>query len=257
MSVLTKIFSAVSRKPEQVLKNEALRKAAIKGKLDRVRRLLDDGADVDCRDVNQLTPLYFAASHGFNDICRLLLERGADPNVGKSGDIEGSALTQAAVWGHFDTVKTLIEFKADPNATGYERRNALHEAIWKGHADMAKFLIEAGAATNGKSRLGATPFHDAIANGMHGTALELARHGADVDARNDQGITVRDKAAEKGWTDLADAADQYRRDQEAAKARAIEDERRRKEALAAAIQNAPVLQSDLVVKKPLAFKNTP
>jgi ankyrin repeat protein len=254
MSVLRKIFSFVSRKPEQALRNEALCKAATKGDLPGVRRLLDAGAEVDCLDAEGLTPLYHAATHNFNDICRLLLERGADPNPGKPGDLEGTALTQAAYRGFLDVVKTLVEFKADLNLRGYEQRTALHEAIWRSSAEIAVFLIEAGADTTGRSRMGGTPFHDAIANGMHGTAMVLARHGADVDATDDRGITVREKATEKGWSDLADAADQYKRDQEQAKARAAAEEQQKQEAFAAEIRDVPILQSDMVVKRPLSFR---
>jgi ankyrin repeat protein len=252
MSALRKIFSKVSGKPEQVLKNEALCKAAIKGNLSRVRKLLDEGADLNARGPADLTPIYYAAINGFDGVCRLLLERGADPNIAKVGDREGSPLTQAVYFGHFNVVKTLVEYKADPNIIGYEWRNALHEAIWRERGDIAQFLIEAGARTDGMSRMGETPLHDAIRAGMHGTAMAMIRHGANIDALNDHGETSREKALEKGWKDLPEAAEQYKRDQlEAARRKAEQEQLFQEE------QANPMLQSDITVKKPIAFRSAP
>lgn len=254
MSVLRKIFAKVSGKPEQQLKNEALRKAAIKGNFERAQKLLAEGAEVDYRDTNQLTPLYFAASHGFNDITRLLLARGANPDVGKDKDLEGSALTQAAYWGHFDVVRTLVEYKADLNLKGYELRSALHEAIWKGREEIATFLVEAGTKTDTKSRMDATPLQDAIANDLRRAAVALCRNGADASVTDKHGDTMRDVMARKGWDDAVAAIDAFKREKEEKQRLAIEEERQRKDGLAAAIDSAPVLQSDLVVKKPIVLK---
>jgi ankyrin repeat protein len=257
MSVLRKIFSKVSGKPEQQLKNEALRMAAIKGNFTRAQKLLAEGAEVDCKDVNSLTPLYFAASHGFDNITRLLLEHGASPDVGKDKDLEGSALSQAAYWGHFDVVRTLVEYKADLNLKGYELRSALHEAIWKGREEIAIFLVEAGAKTHGQSRMGATPLQDAVLNDLRRTAVALCRHGADVSVTDKSGDTARDVMVRKGWDDAVAAIDAFRREQEEKQRLAIEEERQRKDGLAEAIDSVPVLQSDLVVKKPIVLKPGP
>ncbi|TAL27901.1 MAG: ankyrin repeat domain-containing protein [Alphaproteobacteria bacterium] len=255
MSVLRKIFAKVSGKPEQQLKNEALRKAALKGNFTRAQKLLAEGADVDYRDVNSLTPLYFAASHGFNDITKLLLEHGATPDVGKDKDLEGSALTQAAYWGYFDVVKTLVEYKADLNLKGYELRSALHEAIWKGREEIAAFLVEAGTKTDTQSRMGTTPLQDAVLNDLRRTAVALCRHGADASVTDRSGDTVRDIMTRKGWDDAVAAIDAFAQEQAEKQRRALEEERQRKEGLAAAIESAPVLQSDLVVKKPIVLKS--
>ena len=43
--------------------------------------LLDAGADVNRADANGVTPLMMAAGYGYNDTVKLLLQRKADPTV--------------------------------------------------------------------------------------------------------------------------------------------------------------------------------
>lgn len=55
--------------------------AAGEGKLDVVRYLLDEGADVNARENWGSTPLIEAAYSGHADVIKELLLRGADINV--------------------------------------------------------------------------------------------------------------------------------------------------------------------------------
>ena len=55
--------------------------AASLGDLERVKALLENGAEVNARDMDGLTVLHHAASDGRIDIVRLLIERGADVNA--------------------------------------------------------------------------------------------------------------------------------------------------------------------------------
>ncbi len=71
-----------------VFKTTALHKAAQNGHLAIVRLLLDRGADPDIRDEgDNATPMHFAAESGHLDIVKLLVERGADVNG--FGDVHG------------------------------------------------------------------------------------------------------------------------------------------------------------------------
>ena len=49
--------------------------------IDVTRLLLEGGADVNYITMRYGTPLHRAAQHGYNNIVRLLLEYGADPNI--------------------------------------------------------------------------------------------------------------------------------------------------------------------------------
>jgi len=63
---------------------EALRDAALKGDLTRVRSLLDAGVKPDTEGRYGMTALMLAASRGHGEIARLLVERGADVNARES-----------------------------------------------------------------------------------------------------------------------------------------------------------------------------
>jgi len=55
-----------------------LRNAVGEGYLELVKELLDHGADINARDKQGFTPLSWAAYNGQDDVCALLVQRGAD-----------------------------------------------------------------------------------------------------------------------------------------------------------------------------------
>ncbi len=58
----------------------ALHRAAVKGDVKEVERLLASGANVDARTKYEksMSPLHFASQHGHLDVVRALLKGGAD-----------------------------------------------------------------------------------------------------------------------------------------------------------------------------------
>ncbi|KAI7861556.1 hypothetical protein BDF14DRAFT_1746790 [Spinellus fusiger] len=93
----------------------ALSKAAMSNNVDKVRRLLQDPPtraliDLDSKDEDGTTPLIYAVCFGKAEICQLLLEAGANPDV---QDAFGwSALMWATNNSHESLVKLLLEFGA-------------------------------------------------------------------------------------------------------------------------------------------------
>ena len=59
----------------------ALRKAAGEGRIETARGLLDHGANINFQDEHGFTSLSWAAYCGKEDVCLLLLERGADGRI--------------------------------------------------------------------------------------------------------------------------------------------------------------------------------
>lgn len=165
-----------------------LHRAAELGVLGPARVLLDAGASVDSRTRYRTpmhgreTALLIAARCGHDELARLLLERGACPDLPDA--THRSALSHAAGVGHTGLVVRLIEAGAGLDLPDDQQRTALHWAIQAGQADAALVLIDAGADINHrcpKEPGGFTPLHRCVSVGstMRGVFDRLIEAGAD------------------------------------------------------------------------------
>ena len=86
------------------------------GNIERVKRLIDNGADVNFRDDYDYTPLHWAVREGYMDIVQLLVANGADINaIGMYRWGGKTPLHQAVIYGHKAIEKYLIAHGADVN----------------------------------------------------------------------------------------------------------------------------------------------
>ncbi len=128
--------------------------AAHMGELNRVRELLDQDPSLANRnsDYNSYylgcgSPLKNAAAKGHFEIVKLLLERGADPNLPEEGIApQGHALYSAVYNGHFEIAKFLLEKGAYPNVEVESSADTLSIAIMKSDQRMIELLCSYGAA---------------------------------------------------------------------------------------------------------------
>ena len=104
-----------------------LLEAVKRGDAERVRELLDRGADPNARDERGWTPLHYAAERGRADVARLLLDEGARVDA---EDGEGlTPLHFAAEAGSPEAVKLLVERGADVSARDVHGRTPLRLAL--------------------------------------------------------------------------------------------------------------------------------
>ena len=128
--------------------DEVFLDACIEGDLDLVKRWLSNNkVDVNVKDyINERSGIHYAALNGRVDVVKVLLQNGADVN--DVDVLEWTALHCAAKKGHVGVVKVLIQNGADVNAVDEEKSTALHYAARYGHVDVAKVLIQKGVAVN-------------------------------------------------------------------------------------------------------------
>ena len=182
-----------------------LHKAVRAGDADRVRELLDAGADVNVRETSndrlQYTPLHWAAYYGHLEIAEILISRGADLDA--EDPSYSTPLYLAAEQGHPKVVEFLISKGAKVNVKsarwGY---TPLHRAAWgpvamrkhlgageagtvseaelnENYLEIVGMLLDKGAKVNARDNDGKTPLDQAIEDGTKETVALLRKHGGE------------------------------------------------------------------------------
>lgn len=137
--------------------------AAERGCLDLVKKLVEEGAEVDATDdYPHWTPLLRAAEQRHAAVVRYLLSRGANVNV-KAGfgqtplttAILGSLFSYGPEGDRTETLRVLLSNGADVNCPGKFGRSPLMTAVLQGDVDLVRVLIGKGAdvaATDNEGR---------------------------------------------------------------------------------------------------------
>lgn len=125
-------------------RNTALTLACFQGRVDVVSLLLDRKANAEHRAKTGLTPLMEAASGGFVDVGRVLLDKGADVNAPPVPSSRDTALTIAADKGHCKFVELLLSRGAACDVKNKKGNSPLWLACNGGHIDVVNLLIQAG-----------------------------------------------------------------------------------------------------------------
>jgi hypothetical protein len=125
------------------------------------------------RSAQGCSPLQFAARKGHIEVCRVLIDGGADCNAGAGK--QKTPLHCAASEGNAILCAVLAELGADVNAVDDQEETPLHTAAIRGHAAACLELVHAGSSVTKRASKrnppGATP------NKRVGTAACFALRG--------------------------------------------------------------------------------
>jgi len=170
------------------VKTSRLHEAAVSGDIEDVKSLIAEGADINARDQQGLTPAMASLYEWDSAVTDLLLEKGADIDtpylLAYTGDLTG--------------MKNLLG--RDASADSLDGLTLLHAAAKGGHKDVVEFLIGKGSSVAATTEYGNTTPLDYAAFGNHQeVAKVLIANGALVNSRNSHPIVA---AAYAGHQDM-------------------------------------------------------
>jgi len=182
-----------------------LHRAALNNHVTVVNFLLDQGAQVDPRDIQGRTPLFLASSVGGTATVQLLMDRGADITL---KDVELRSPLHVAI-GNTTTMEALVKSPAsktlviDKDITGY---TPVHYAARGGYLQhIALFINKNKTAVQVTSDSLDTPLHIVSRYGW----LEIAERLLDkrnvrmINLQNNQGKTPLHYACHEGHAQIA------------------------------------------------------
>ncbi|KAF7349543.1 Ankyrin repeat-containing domain protein [Mycena sanguinolenta] len=168
--------------------------------MDIVQLLLERGADVNLGGRQFGSPLGAASYQGKSDVVQLLLDKGADVNLG--GGEYGSPLGAASHRGESDIVQLLLDKGADVNLGGGEYGSPLGAASYWGKSDIVQLLLDKGADVNlGGGEYG-SPLGAASHSGKSDIVQLLLDKGADVNLGGGEYGSPLGAASHSGKSDI-------------------------------------------------------
>jgi ankyrin repeat protein len=187
-----------------LFKNRSLRVAACYDKADRVKEMLEAGADPEKRDSYGDTVTYDAVRRHSTEAVRVLIAHGVrlDEQVR-----DGGTLLNFALWnGYTDIAVMLIEAcPALADIPGKDGKLPVHQAAWSGQDKALRALLKCKPAlATARDGEGETPLHYTAIGGYVESAALLLETGADPAARNDAGRTPLFAAQKHNRMQVAD-----------------------------------------------------
>ena len=179
--------------------------ACRKNDVDEIKRLLEQGQDVNCVDVFGYSPLMVAVTGGRTSVVYYLIEDGG-ANVNKRNKQNNglTALHFACERGQLEIAKALLEHGALKDGKDYNGRTPIMVAAdWKTY-DVARFLITVGADLEGlKGDRGVNLFLSAMNNNHLELLNALLTHGIGLSGLEDtQRYKLFMRAAKMGYDEI-------------------------------------------------------
>jgi ankyrin repeat protein len=138
--------------------------AAEKGDLTLVKELVNEKkTDINRRLPQGWSPLILSCKEGHTEVASYLIAAGANVDP---PDISHTPIRAAALYGHVDCIRLLIQSGADVNFKSTGNKDALMGAAMGGHTACVALLLEAGADTSSLNDFGETALDLASTNGF-------------------------------------------------------------------------------------------
>lgn len=211
-SLFRSIISVFTPQVEPLV--SALCQACMVGSIPQVKGLLSQGANVNSINEDGRTPLMCAVRADQVEVARLLIQEGAA--IGHSGRKFGSqrpALYHAAECGSLASMRLLLEKGADPNVrSGWPGQPFFADIVTSGSLEAARLLLDHGVDPNTREMTGMPVLSRAIQEGREPFVKLLLERGADANCRNAMGLPMVVDCIKSGKLAMARLLLMYRAD---------------------------------------------
>jgi ankyrin repeat protein len=188
--------AGIDRNVQSVSGSTALMAAAKNGRIDVVNKLLEQKANVDAQSKQGVTALMLAAENNQTEIVKLLLKKNADPNL--EDQTGWTALMKAVYQGNTSCVEALAA------RSRQEVNRGLLIAALTGHQEIAKILLDNGAEVDSRADDGRTPLMLAASKGNNDLVSFFLKAGADPSLTDKSGASAGALAKAKGYQGVVD-----------------------------------------------------
>ena len=155
--------------------------------------LTEAGLDANARGFENL---HWAAIYGHDDVVRFLLDHGV--NIDARDPKLRTPLLQATQAGKTSTIQLLIDRGANSEARALDLPTPLNVATNAGHTEVVRQLLKNSIILDARDEDSRTPLIRAAQLGDYDITLELLAKGAQIEARTTNGCTALGEAA---WAD--------------------------------------------------------
>jgi ankyrin repeat protein len=171
------------------------------GNVEFGKLLLDKGAELNAKDMDNQMALNLAAWRGFNDFIDFLLDNGAEYDTSRSGD--RFMLLSSASCGSSRLFKEVLEKETGLLSDGSFQRRVMDTAIQGGSVEIVKLLLSENISLNNDANVyGWTPSHYAALNGHAAMLRFLAENKFDLNLRTRSGKSLFNIAQENNLDDV-------------------------------------------------------
>ena len=172
--------------------NTAFSECCYWGSIESGLLLLRRGASFERHNLPGYAPLHQAAQHGHSSLVEVILDRGGNIDVLKSG-IPSTPLAEACEHGRLEVVRTLLARGAATKIPiGEDRQTALMRAAVRGHTTVVKSMLDSDRAVSVEAlnARGETALFLAVLYGRTETVRLLLQRGANIEVRDQEQNTL-------------------------------------------------------------------
>lgn len=170
-----------------------------------VKLLLEKGASKKLYDVYGYSAIHIACMSGSLDAVSELLENDDEGYIDFLDEQGNTPLNLAVAYNNKETVKFLIDKKANINLKDPYDYNAFHIACEEGHLEIVKELLSVFKdPLNQKTPEGDTPLLIACANDREELVEFLIDCGGNIDATDYNGFNTFHFACQNGWISIVE-----------------------------------------------------